>query len=565
MDRTKHQNAKTFAYALPLALILLLFASVTGLALVSLTITSASIGAKEDNALRAQSMADDGLVYWEANFDQKIKEAGNVDPSAADRTLKQIVASITPPDNAGFTLEKSVSPINGDQHGNIDPNVYSAYVTVTVKGTYGASERKITRTYLVTTVAKPFMFALVTDGKLSFNGAAYVEGDALITGPLESSPYAHYDWGLFGGDTKRTGYSALKGKLYSERDHIILTHYKRLFGSRVKEQLPLTPENLQKGFVVPPTLSHGTVEKQTIPVMQLVLEKENQKPLLAEDVVYKKCIKRDNRGNCTHWETDLDVNTQDIELMNILNKNRGLWVKGKLEIKPNVSLIVNGDLLVEKDLIIRKGASLSVWGGNVYVGGKAEVQGDGAARSTLQLNPGQWVYVAKDTLMKDAYFQGTLYSKGNVRIQENLWYRSTIYTAGEATIEDFKMQDNNFTIVAADKEVLVKNNNLFNSQPLVMNAYFYSNQDITLYGVGSNIEIHGGVMGRNVILNAAKGKTWECWFGLDICFEEPQEQLPIERSRLKIFYNPDVILNPPSGIYQPGPLTYKVHSTSLQD
>lgn len=79
---------------------------------------------------------------------------------------------------------------------------------------------------------------------------------------------------------------------------------------------------------------------------------------------------------------------------------------------------------------------------------------------------------------------------------EHLYGRSTIYTGGAGEVHEFEMQKDSFLVLLAEGPVRVYNNNLFQDVPLVVYAYLYSNADLTLYGVGSHLELHGGSPGR---------------------------------------------------------------------
>ncbi|MBE3596990.1 MAG: hypothetical protein IMW86_08140 [Hydrogenibacillus sp.] len=546
----RHKPLKAYskdAYALPLALILLAFVSVTGVALIGWTVSSATTGAASDQLLRAQSRAEDGLLWWETQFEKKLNDAGTIDPGQAESKLTAIVGAIQPPPNAGFTLDPPPQIRTIEiQEENASQNTYSAYVTVSIKGTAGSHERTVRRTYLVSTAAQQFLFGLVTEGKLTLNGAAYIKGDGLIGGALSVSPNAQYVWK---GASRReyAGYAAWEGSLSSG------VNYMNLYINNQEMRVALNDENLKQGFVVPPKLSRSSAASNPIQVADIVRQ-HNQRPSLPESAQEKECFKFLGFEYC-HGPVDKSLKSRE-------QRSGGYWVNN-LTLNPGAKLTVVGDVLVEGNLTIGAGAELRIEQGNLYVAGQLTLQGQNnqTQSATLLLDPDRKTYVKQSSTLSNATLRGTLYSNGTVTVQNSLWNRSTIYTAGNAEISEFKMQDQNFTIVLAEGNILVKNNNLFNSTPLIMNAYFYSNQDITLYGVGSNIEVHGGISGKNVTFNAVKGNSRDC--GSTICFEPGHPSLPVDRSRLKIYYNADMILNPPSGIYQPGPFTYKIYSTSL--
>lgn len=62
-------------------------------------------------------------------------------------------------------------------------------------------------------------------------------------------------------------------------------------------------------------------------------------------------------------------------------------------------------------------------------------------------------------------------------------------------------------MLLSDSNIQLANNNLYNDTPKVINAFFYSNKTLEIYGVGSNIKIVGGIYGNQIILNAVKRKS----------------------------------------------------------
>lgn len=144
---------------------------------------------------------------------------------------------------------------------------------------------------------------------------------------------------------------------------------------------------------------------------------------------------------------------------------------------------------------------------------------------------------------------GPLYIKnGNLTIEDaTVNMDSVIYVDGNVTITNSTVNGlkKGSLIIFATGEVKIVNINLYtkveNQKPLRM--FIYSNSDLELYGVGSNLQIHGGIFAKRIILNAAKGHT-KGFHQL----EKNQTNLKPEQSRLRIVYNEDLIQNPAIGL-----------------
>ncbi|MBY6037053.1 hypothetical protein KUV80_10320 [Fictibacillus nanhaiensis] len=157
---------------------------------------------------------------------------------------------------------------------------------------------------------------------------------------------------------------------------------------------------------------------------------------------------------------------------------------------------------------------------------------------------------------------GPIFVDGDLTIWgANIKFNSTIYVTGQTTIRFSRLQgimDPNHiekSLVLFGKEsILIANNNVFGDDPNIIRGFFYSEDLMEIYGVGSNVEIQGGVFGRKVVLNATRGKVRYAIGDGDergngtYIFELNQTQISPDKSRLKIIYNPELIKNPPEGL-----------------
>ncbi|MBE3549929.1 MAG: hypothetical protein BLITH_0325 [Brockia lithotrophica] len=510
--------------ALLVVLLFFLLFVTAGLVLLAAVGHAGMLGTKEEEFSRAESAAEDGLAWFDRALNAELSGLGNVYPDTAEARIREAVARIAPPPEMGTRYETDLRPASA---GN-GPQSY--LLTVTSTGNVRGSEVSLTRTYLLTTVAEQFLYAFVTDGDLTLNGAPYVVGDVLVGGKLTTSPYAQYIWGK--QRDHLVGYGAVRGSLSTPRTDFVLVDERKS-----QTVLPLTSDNLARGFAQPPTLAPSRAKAVPLDVRGEVARARANVPPTADMAVL----------SCPLW-------SYTCEITKSAAYGKGLWVRGNLHVRGNgTKVVVGGNLLVDGTLTVDAGASLEVRGSVAYVKNGADVRGK------VELSPGGAAYVGGKLAATDAYLQGTFFVAGDVTLLEHLYGRSTIYTGGAGEVHEFEMQKDSFLVLLAEGPVRVYNNNLFQDVPLVVYAYLYSNADLTLYGVGSHLELHGGIAGKNVTLNVAKGKTRDG--GTDVSFEEPQTGISPERSRLKIFYDESMILHPPEGIDRPGPIRAKVLST----
>ncbi|RZT21577.1 hypothetical protein [Fictibacillus sp. BK138] len=157
---------------------------------------------------------------------------------------------------------------------------------------------------------------------------------------------------------------------------------------------------------------------------------------------------------------------------------------------------------------------------------------------------------------------GPIFIDGDLTIWgANVKFNSTIYVTGKTTIRYSRLQgttDSNRVekslVLFGSDSILIANNNVFGDNPNIIRGFFYSEELLEIYGVGSNVEIQGGVFGRKIVLNATRGKVTpgsgyddERTNGL-YNFQSNQTQISPSKSRLRIIYNPELIKNPPEGL-----------------
>ncbi|MBT9252353.1 MAG: hypothetical protein KM296_01400 [Brockia lithotrophica] len=292
-----------------------------------------------------------------------------------------------------------------------------------------------------------------------------------------------------------------------------------------------------------------------------------------------------------------------------------VYIDGNLTISAEyfpVVYSVHGDLIVDGDLTLKcskdgRNCPRFQTTGNVYVTRKVDIEG-----GNLDIGSGadSWMVVRKSpqgifqkvrwligdlvTFLTGLYdktpkirnaemYWGNLYINDSVHIQNSFLGSATdkrsarpvaVYVKGDAYLDNFtnKYDQNERTLyLLAERNIYMFNNNEFQDAPQKIKAYLYTNQKLALYGVASHVELHGGVYGKQaVILNATKGKTRNVGGGNP---EPEADQLSLspEQSRLKIVFDPDMILLPPKGlesvfspgVYSPGQLTFQPLTTEI--
>jgi hypothetical protein len=145
---------------------------------------------------------------------------------------------------------------------------------------------------------------------------------------------------------------------------------------------------------------------------------------------------------------------------------------------------------------------------------------------------------------------GPLFVNGNVTIKgANAQFNSIMYVMGDVTIENSQLSgygNNGSLIIFAKGNINIRNNSVNQDTPSDIKGFFYSEQALEMFGVGSNIRINGGLSARRIVLNGIRGKASSSNFtgaqqitSKDY-FEGKANQVG-KNSRLQIIYDPQIM------------------------
>ena len=177
----------------------------------------------------------------------------------------------------------------------------------------------------------------------------------------------------------------------------------------------------------------------------------------------------------------------------------------------------------------------------------------------------------------DITLDGPIYVKGNVNIKgANLRSNVLLYVEGEVNIQYSTINGKSFTdgkqgslIIFSKGQIKISNNSVNQDNPSKIKGFFYSEQDLEIFGVGSNIQIEGGVSARRIVLNAIRGRASDKNFpgatriNNNDYFEGETGQ-KTRASRLQIIYDQEII-ETFSNLKQPEPIIYKVEPPLVKE
>jgi hypothetical protein len=148
--------------------------------------------------------------------------------------------------------------------------------------------------------------------------------------------------------------------------------------------------------------------------------------------------------------------------------------------------------------------------------------------------------------------QANILVTGNVIIKGQVQFNSTMFVLGQTTVEDAVIRglgDKELVLISKGN-VLINRIDAFRNETTQMKAFFYTDNDANLYGVGSIFWLNGGFFAKgNLTVNAVLGKVKEPFdpaLGFD--FENQDGDRYTLGHRFRIDYNQEVFTHQQSSL-----------------
>ncbi len=148
---------------------------------------------------------------------------------------------------------------------------------------------------------------------------------------------------------------------------------------------------------------------------------------------------------------------------------------------------------------------------------------------------------------------GTYYVYGDLSITNtNLRTDALIYVDGNVTIRESTLNgitDNSTLIIFATGEINIANISVDSDIPSVIKGFFYTKSNMLMYGVGSHIQLQGGISANRLILTAVRGSSrnnsFESGAAQALLYDHDRNpntpSIPQRNSRLTVIYDQNLI------------------------
>ncbi|MDR7073147.1 hypothetical protein [Fictibacillus barbaricus] len=568
-----------------IVLLMIVIFTVAGLSLVTTTFNGVKKTDARETQIQSTELAEKGIDYLSALLEAKSKNYINYSTNDFETALTNLLSKYEVSDaNAAFKSTSSLPADGGvlkvkiyNRHKtSTNPDDLTQVMTLHSEATVNGKTKKLISTIQLGAkqVPEALNYALGAynpckgqtgctskndDGNMFMHGGVAVKGDLYVEGNLitkkegvaiEQSGTPQWissDLPSIEGENGKKARLILPGNLYklTSNPEDYYAHINRTTFPSANGYQNINKNNVDSAFT-----SIHEANKEYVPMIDNRIPKFAAIDILGQKNSYYFPITGNsfvtnevNDGNFNNnpnkenirsrYENDnVQINTNNnIKIDGGFTFNR-LSTKDKSE---NRIISITGSSSEWSKLTFKKGAYL---GGNVTIGNTGITSYNTNTYNKFEID-------------------GPLFIDGNLTIWgSNIKFNSTIYVTGTTTIRYSRLQgivdaDNveKSLVLFGKKQIAISNNNVYGDDPNIIRGFFYSEDLMEIFGVGSNLEIQGGVFGRKVVLNATRGSVYNSgWPYYRDVYALNQTQLSPSKSRLKITYNPELIQNPPEGL-----------------
>ncbi len=512
------QNDK--GYSLLLAIGVILIFTVLGLSLMTLTSSGVTKNSHREDTILAQDLSDKGIDFAVNDIQNTLEkqiiatpmgktEFGTfLDTTLTKTNLKCPAAGQPLPNNIGFHIPtennnitkvciEAVKMITNSSGITEEKDRYKRLVTFRSYGVVKNKEHISKTDVIIGTDAIPdqLKYAISSNN----DGSLYFHGGVEVTGDIKSSADVHIIKKAFSGwSYDPTWHKSIALKMNptsgSASSKIILSKpSKKLYyydGSQFRDGQTLS-------YKSPTNIYNMNNQKE----IREILTSSTKVNLLSKDLP-EDTIDVESKVTSTYTDRRYDLS--------LIGKE----IAGN---STNLKRAANSVTMVYDNCV-----SYSTWGCKQQGFGKTNLNIAGTSNSR-----------------KNVEIQGTYYIKGDLTINyANIKSNAVLYVDGDVNIRFStlrELQTGSTLIIFARGSIFIANISEYLDEPSIIKGFFYSQNDMTLYGVGSNIKVIGGLSAKNIYLTALRGKVSSNSFNI------PENTQLLSNSRLQIIYDENII------------------------
>lgn len=519
-------------YTLLLTVGIIVIFTVLGLSLLTLTSNGIKKNENRQNTVQAQDLSDKGIKYAVDDLQKYLENQIKNNPMGKTQfyNLLENTIKVNCPDGIEIPGEKAsktkVCIDHVEMISNEEKDRYKRLVTFKSTGLVNGTTKTTTSKVILGTDSIPdqLRYALSTNdkGDLYLNGGVEIQGDIKTDGNLIITKYA------FWKDIKNP-------------------EWEKSVGPRlIKDTKSITPKIIMRDSNL----------KDSKKYIYLVGDESESYPnnddfFTNKDDFLNRYIKLSpTEANVINTFKANLFNTPNVDIVTRSLHGDNIEVLSKIEEKNNGTVdypfddlnISNGTNDREKIKNFNKNTT-------IVVGGKYKKC---VRNSWYGCSKYEDYYAGDMNIYNDSIsLKGTYYINGDLSITNtNLKSDALMYVNGDVTIKSSTLNQldsnpNSTLIIFANGNIKISNisDNSNYDNPSIIKGFFYSKSDFTMYGVGSNIRLTGGISSKRLILTALRGNSTERRdrFGTLHLNVDSIDIQKVRDSRLKVTYDENLI------------------------
>ncbi|MEK4292836.1 hypothetical protein [Paenibacillus sp. FSL R5-0914] len=571
------RNPNERGSALVLVMFVALLLTILGLAVLGATMGGAQRTETRENDVQSLHLAQKGLDEAVAYIQTKLDGRKDIDPDHMEDEIKNIVNEVstkivgvsndvTELSGAGFTI-KSITYEKQDKQ--------KYYVDIEAQATVNGVKRQLKQKIVIDTYPDFLKYAFGSEGVLTLNGAPGFHGNIYAGEKLVISDVAKYKYKGPGLLTKQTQYPRVG--LFSGGGSIVGVTEKV---SEVHVQSLQTIE--YSGFVGSGVVSSNNATTILPKILGVAKEQVLIKP-------YKKFIQINVLESFIDKVTEAIGTGNRDRVKDAVDKNElGDYLKNKMTNLPDSNL-PNKPVLPDKpteaeeddynlkysqyldnlknykirqNLLLKDRTTSAIYYGDLLIDGidKQQLTFTAGSKSGNDIDKPKWIIV-KGNLEINNYssdqnnflpIQANIIVTGSVTIKGRVAFNSTMYVLGETVVEDavIKGLNDKELVLISKGAVLINRIDAFTDKAEEMKAFFYTDSNAELYGVGSIFWLNGGFFAKgNLTVNAVLGQVQPLSSGVGFEFRDQDKVLDSNLfQRFQVKYNQEVFTHQQSSL-----------------
>lgn len=558
------ENTKERGSALVLVMFVALMLTILGVAVLGATIGGAQRSSTRSNDVQSLHLAQKGLDEAAAYIQTELDGRIDIDPDHMAQTIQQIIDDVK---GKVIGINHSVSTDLAGANGNIIDITYEKqdkqkyYINIEAEATVNGVERQLRQTIIIDTYPDFLKYAFGSEQILTLNGAPSFQGNIYAGDKLVINDEAKYTYKGIVPPDKRTQYPKVSGTTTSLIPEV---HVQSLQSIKYSGAAGSGTVGINNAATILPTIL-GVSEEQVFikphkKFIQINVE-ESFLDKVAEAVGQDRGSRADIKSAYEDHRLDDYLKTRMTVLPDTLPPTKPVLPENPTEDEQDEYNNDYRKYVEDLDIYKRRQNSLlknrttsAIYDGDLMIDGidNQQLTFELASKTGNDREKPKWM-VVNGNLEINNYstdpnnylsVQANLIVTGKVTIRGRVAFNSTIFGLGETVVEDavIKGLDGKELVLISKGKVLINRIDAFSNQPSEMKAFFYTDSEAELYGVGSIFGLKGGFFAKgNLTVNSVLGKVNEPTdptYGF--IFENQELDRTVLVERFQVEYNHEV-------------------------